>query len=139
MNQGENESLEEFEERFYLSYKRSHNCIIYEDSLKLVLLIGVREKLTETLNLISNRDIFQIDYRDIKHIFKNCFISTMKKGRNGKEMVTQYSHPIILTKNEIGGLLEDIETCILHSLAMQVDTLRVKKMKEEVERALAIF
>lgn len=38
MSQEEDESLEDFEERFQLSYKRSHTCTMDEDSLKLVLL-----------------------------------------------------------------------------------------------------
>jgi hypothetical protein len=58
MTQGVDESLEYFEERFQLSYKRAHNCTLDEDSLKLVLLRGVREELMETLNLLSNGDIY---------------------------------------------------------------------------------
>jgi hypothetical protein len=54
-------------------------------------------------------------------------------------MVTQYSNPAILIKNEIGGLLEDMKIDILHSLSMQMDTLQIKKKQEEVEKALAIF
>jgi hypothetical protein len=53
-----------------------------------------------------------------QEIFKNYSISTRKKGRNGKGMVTQSSHPTTLTKNEIGGLLEDMKNDIFHSLAM---------------------
>jgi hypothetical protein len=58
MTQGPDESLEYFEERFQLSYKRAQNCTLDEDSLKLVLLRGVREDLMETLNLLSNGDIY---------------------------------------------------------------------------------
>jgi hypothetical protein len=123
MTQGPDESLEDFEEIFQLSYKRAHNCTLDEDSLKLVLLRGVREDLMETLNLLSNGDIYQMDYDDIKQIFKNHSRSSRKKGRNGKGMVSQSSNPAIHIKNEIGGLLEDMKTDILHSLAMQMDTL----------------
>jgi hypothetical protein len=38
MSQGPDESLEYFEERFQLSYKRAQNCTLDEDSLKLVIL-----------------------------------------------------------------------------------------------------
>jgi hypothetical protein len=52
MTQGPNESLEYFEDRFYLRYKRAHNCTLDEDSLNVVLLIGAREDLMETLTLL---------------------------------------------------------------------------------------
>jgi hypothetical protein len=58
MIQGENESLEDYEERFQLSYKRAHSFTLDDNSLKLVLLRGVREELMETLNLLANGDIF---------------------------------------------------------------------------------
>jgi hypothetical protein len=118
ITQGTNEYLEEFEERFQLIYKRYYNCTLDEDSLKLVLLKGAKEDIIETLNLFSNGDIYHMDYDDIKQIFKNNFISSRKKDKNGKWMVSQSSNPAIHTKNDIGGLLEDMKTNILHSLAM---------------------
>jgi hypothetical protein len=75
-----------------------------------------------------------MDYGDIKQIFKNHSRSSRKKGRNGKGMVTQSSNPSIIIKNEIGGLLEDMKTDILHSLAMQMDTLQIKKKHEEAQK-----
>ena len=38
MIQGENELLEDYEERLQLSYKRTHSCTPVEESLKLILL-----------------------------------------------------------------------------------------------------
>jgi hypothetical protein len=93
MTQGPDESLEDFEERFQLSYKRAQNCTLDEDSLKLVLLRGVREDLMETLNLLSNGDIYQLDYDDIKRIFKNHSRSSRKKGRSNRGLVPQSSNP----------------------------------------------
>ena len=54
---GENESLEDHEEIFQLSYKWSHSCILDEEYIKLLLLGGVREEFIESLNLLSNDDI----------------------------------------------------------------------------------
>jgi hypothetical protein len=94
MTQGpDDESLEYFEERFQLSYKRVQNCTLDEDSLKLVLLRGVREYLMETLNLLSNGDIYQLDYDDIKRIFKNHSRYSRKKGRSSRGLIPQYSNP----------------------------------------------
>jgi hypothetical protein len=92
MTQGSDESLEYFEERFHLIYKRAQNCTLDEDAVKLVLLRGVREDLMETLNLLSNGNIYQLDYDAIKIIFKNHSRSSGNKGRSNKGFVPQYSN-----------------------------------------------
>lgn len=66
MIEGENASLEDYEERFQFSYKRAHNCTLDGESLNLVLLRGVREELMDILDLLENGYIFQLDYDDIK-------------------------------------------------------------------------
>ena len=57
MTQGPDESLEDFEERFQLSYKRANYTLDLE-SINIVLLWGVREELMETLKMLSNGDIY---------------------------------------------------------------------------------
>ena len=139
MTQGPNQSLEDFEERFQLSYKRAQNCTLDEDSLKLILLRRVKEDPIETLNLLSNGDIYQLDYDDIKRIFKNHSRSSRKKGRSNKGLASQSFNPTNNIKNELGGLIEDMKTDILHSLAMQMDTMQIKKKWEEGEKALVVY
>lgn len=80
MKQGENEPLEYYEERFQLSYRRAHSCTLDEHFLKIVLLHGVREELMETLNLLANGDIFQLEYYEIKKIFNNYSKAIIKKN-----------------------------------------------------------
>jgi len=57
MTLGNDESLQEYEERFHLSYKRAR-CTLHPNSLKLVLLRGVREDLLDTLHLLVGVDIY---------------------------------------------------------------------------------
>lgn len=57
MTLGNDKSLEDYEERFQLSYKRAR-CTLDPKSLKLVLLSGVREDLLDTLHLLAGRDIY---------------------------------------------------------------------------------
>ena len=49
MTIGQDKSLEDYEERFQLGYKRAR-CTLDPESLKLVLLRGVREDLLDTLH-----------------------------------------------------------------------------------------
>ena len=66
MMQGENESLQDYERIFQLSYKWAHNSTMNEEYFKLVLLRGVSKELLETVNLLSNGEIYQLDYDEIK-------------------------------------------------------------------------
>ena len=70
MTIGEDESLEDYEERFQLSYKRVRRTIDPK-SLKLVRLRGEREDLLETLHMIVGEDVYQLPYEDIKTVFRN--------------------------------------------------------------------
>ena len=78
MTLGHDESLEDYEERFQLIYKRDM-CTLDPESLKLFLLGGVREDLLDTLNLLSRGDIYQLPYEDIKTVFKNHSRATRKR------------------------------------------------------------
>lgn len=42
-------------------------------------------------------------------------------------------------KSEIGNMLEDFKSQMLQTLALQMDTMQIKRKKEEAERELAIF
>jgi len=79
MTFGHDESLEDYEERFQLSYKRAR-CTLDLESLKLVLLRGVREDLLDALNLVAGGYIYQLPYEDIKNVFRNHSRTTRKKG-----------------------------------------------------------
>lgn len=69
MTLGPNESLEDHEEIFQLNYRRA-NYTLDPESLKLVLLRGIKEDVMETLNMLCGGDIYQLAYDDIKHVFK---------------------------------------------------------------------
>jgi hypothetical protein len=91
---------------------------LVEDSLKNLLLRGVREDMMETLNLLYNGYIYELEYDDIKRIFKNHSRYPRKKGRSSRCLSSQYSNPISHMNNELGELIKDMKIEILHSLAM---------------------
>ena len=57
MTMGNDDSLEDYEERFQLSYKRAR-CTLDPESLKLVLLRGIPEDLLDTLHMLAGGGIF---------------------------------------------------------------------------------
>lgn len=137
MTMGSDESLEDYEERFYLSYKRA-TCTLDPKSLKLVLLKGILEYPLDTLHLLVGRDIYQLSYEDKSIVFRNHFRVARKKGR-GSQPIASTSSSNSSIKREVGNMLEDFKSEMLQALAMQMNTLHIKRKQEEAEKALAIF
>ena len=111
MTLGHDESLEDYEERFQLSYKRV-GCTLDPESMYLVLLRGVREDLMDTLNMPAGGHIYQLRYEDIKIVFRNHSRSARKKGRGSQPMVNPSSSNTSI-KGEIGNMLEDFKSEML--------------------------
>ena len=137
MTLGHDESLEDYEEIFQLSYKRIR-CTLDLESLKLVLLRGVREDLLDTLNFLVGGDIYKLPYEDIKTVFRNHSRAARKKGRGSQPMASTSSSNSSI-KGDIGNTLEDFKSEMMQTLALQLDTMNIKRKQEESERALAIF
>ena len=137
MTIGQDESLEGYEERFQLSYKRAR-CTLNPKSLKLVLLIGLREDLQDTLHMIVGVDVYQLPYEDIKIVFRNHSRAAKKKGRGSQPLVSPSSSNSSI-KGETRNMLEDLKSEMLQTLALQMDTMHIKRNHEEEERALAIL
>ena len=109
-------------------------CTLDPESLKLVLLRGVRD----TLHLLGGGYIYQLPYEDIKIFFRNHSREVRKKGRSSQPMVSTSSSNSSI-KGEIGNMLEDFKSEMLQTLALQMDTMHIKRKQEDAERALAIF
>ena len=137
MNLGPDESLEDYEERFQLNYKRD-NCTLDPRWLKLLLLLGIKEEIIETLNMLSGGYIYQLPYETIKTIFMNHSREARKKGRAGQSTTNTHSSSTSI-KHEIENMLEDFKSDMLHTFSFKLDTMQVKIKQEEAQRALAIF
>ena len=129
MTIGQDESLEDYEERFQLSYKRVR-CTLDPESLKLVLLRGVREYLLDTFHLLAGGDIYQLPYEDIKSVFRNHSMEARKKVWGSQPMVNTSSSNSSI-KGEIGNMLEDFKSEMLQTLALQMDTMHIKKSRRK--------
>jgi len=137
MTMGSDESLEDYEERLQLSYKRVR-CTLDPESLKLVLLRGVPEDLLDTLHFLVGGDIYQLLYDDIKTMFRNHSRLVRKRGR-GSQPLASTSLTSSSLRNKLENRLEDFKSEVRQTLSMQMDTLHIKRKQEEAKRALAIF
>ena len=104
-------SLEDYEERFQLSYKMARYALGPE-SLKLVLLRGIWEDILDTIHLLAEGDIYQLSYEDINTVFRNHSRAARKKGR-GSQPITSTSSSNSSIKDEIGNMLEDFKSEML--------------------------
>ena len=116
MTMGSDKSLEDYEERLQLSYKRAR-CTLEPKSLKLVLLRGVPEDLLDTLHLLAGGDIYQLPYDDIKTVFRNHSRASQKRGRGN-----QLSNSATFSKHEFTNHMEDLKSEMRQTIAMQLDT-----------------
>jgi len=104
MTMGSDESLEDYEERFQLSYKRAR-CTLDPKSLKLVLFRGAPEDLLDTLQLLAGGDIYQLPYDDIKTMFRNYSRLARKIGRGSQPLASTSSSSSSI-RNELENQLE---------------------------------
>ena len=104
MTMGNDESLEDYGERFQLSYKLAR-CTLDPESLKLVLLRGVLEDLLDTLHMLDGGDIYQLPYENIKTVFRNHSRAARKRGRGNP-----LSASTTFSKHEFSNQMEDLKS-----------------------------
>ena len=71
-------------------------------------------------------------------MFKNHSRASRKKGRASQGLATT-SSSISSIKNEIGNMLEDFKSEMLHTFSLQMDTMYINMKQEEAERDPNIF
>ena len=72
MTTKENESLEEYVERFQYNLQRSPYGTLPGEVLKATLIKGMKDEWVETLNLMGKGDIYQETYEDIVLLCIGC-------------------------------------------------------------------
>lgn len=68
MTQKEDETLEDYLDRFLFNVKKSKHNTLSEESLKLIFLREINEDYIESLDLMGGRDITQVPWDDIRKI-----------------------------------------------------------------------
>lgn len=74
------------------------------------------EDLLETLNMMSGGDIYQLSSDDIKIVLKNHSRVVRKKGRASQALANSTSSNTSI-ESEIGNMLEDFKSEMMHTLA----------------------
>ena len=88
--------------------------------------------------MLYGGEIYQLNYDDIKRVFKNHYKVARKLGISSQGL-PKYSPSTSVIKHAIGNMLEDFKNEMLHTFSLQMDTMHINKKQMEVERALSIF
>jgi hypothetical protein len=142
VRQQEDESLEDYLERFTYILHKSKYEKLEPDAVRTLFLQGIQEELLETLNLMASGDVSQKSLEDICEMCWNYSRSRTKTSRSIRDPYNRNlkgSPPGGVTRTEIGNLLENFKTDILGTLGSQLDTFKAKKRQEEENAAFSIF
>jgi hypothetical protein len=124
----ENETLEEYVERFQYNLQRSPYGTLPSEVLKATLIKGMKDEWVETLNLMGKGDIYQETYDKIIQFCIRCSHGSTRTKSGIRAPLTRNNDITSggVTQVEVGNLLENFKIDILSNLSTQLDVLRVK-------------
>ena len=140
MQQIEDESPEDYLERFLYNCQKSKLFTTDPTVVRTVLLKGLRDDCIEVLNLLRLGDVHQNPFAEIADYCRRYSRGQAKTRKGPRDPFNRNlrQNSGIVTIIELGNLLENFKTKILSTISNQLDTLKLKKKQEE-EVALAIF
>jgi hypothetical protein len=129
MQQSEEESLEDYLERFLYNYQKTKQFALDTATVRTIFLKGVRDDCIEVLNLMSSGDVYQNPFADIAEYCKRYSRSQAKTGKSVRDPIHKIVKPTSggVTRIELGNLLEKFKTDILNTISSQLDTMKIKK------------
>eukprot|EP00253_Pinus_taeda_P024888 PITA_24888 len=139
MSQQEDETLEEYLERFVYNLQKSKHRTMSLDLIHTIFLKGIREEYMDDLNLMGKGDISVLPFEEITDLCEKYSRSKAKMGKRTLSSKVTKSASASVTRVEIGNLLEDFKTDLLSMIGNQIDTLKAKKKQEVEDQIMAIF
>jgi hypothetical protein len=141
MQQSEEESLEDYLERFLYNYQKTKQFSLDTTTVRTIFLKGIRDGYIEVLNLMSSGDVYQNPFKDIVEYCKRYSSSQAKTGKSIRDPMSKTTKLTLggVTRIELGNLLEKFKIDILNTIITQLDTMKVKRKQQEENATLAIF
>jgi hypothetical protein len=141
MTQSEEESLEEYLEKFLYNMHKSKQANLPLDVIRTIFLKGISNENLEALNLMGVGDISHLPFPKIAELCKKYSRGKAKRGIGQRDNVTRSTKSISngVTKIELGNLLESFKTDIMSTFGSQLDMLKGKQKQEEQEKIFAIW
>ena len=119
MQQTEDESPEDYLERFLYNYQKSKLFTTDLAVVRTVFLKGIRDDCIEVLNLLSSGDVHQKPFAKIADYCRRYLRGQAKTGKAPRDSfsrnIRQSSGTV--TRIELGNLLEKFKTNILSTIS----------------------
>jgi hypothetical protein len=133
MTQSEDESLEEYLEKFLYNMHKSKQSNLPLDVICTIFLKGILDENLEALNLMGVGDISHLPFPKIAELCKKYSRGKAKRGIGQRDIVTKSTKSISngVTKTELGNLFESFKTDIMNTFGSQLDMLKAKHKQEE--------
>ena len=132
MQQQEDESLEDYVERFSYNLQKNRNKL-NNATIRTIFLKGILEEYVDVLNLMASRDVSQRSFKDIIELCRKYLRRKEKKRKGVRDTKSIGS----ITRIELGNLLENFKKDILETISAQINLVNIKKKFED--EALSIF
>ena len=126
MQQQEDESLEEYLERFLYNYQK-YKQRLNDNTIRTIFLKGIQDEYIDVLNFMGAWDIFQLTFEEISNLCKKYSRSKAKNGKGIQDTRINKSTLRDVTRVELGNLLENFKIDILSTLSSQLDTIKTRK------------
>ena len=141
MTEQEDENLEDYVERFQYNLKRSRQNGLNDDTLKILILRGIRDDFIDLVILMGAGDVSLLKYVEICELCRRYSRNASRLGRGIRDTVNRTTKTSRegVSRMEIGNLLEGFKTNIPSSSSSQLDALQAKKRQEEEDQSLVIF
>jgi hypothetical protein len=141
MTAKENDTLEEYVERFQYNLQRSPYGKLLGEVIKATLIKGMKDEWVETLNLMGKGEIYQENYDNIVLLCIRCSRGSTRTRSGMRTSLTKNSNITSggVTRDEVGNLLENFKEDIMSTLTTQLDVLQAKQKQAEAEQTFAIF
>ena len=138
MQQMEDETLEDYLERFRYNYQNSKQRL-NDNTMKTIFLKGIQDEYIDILNIMGSGDISLLPFDDIGILCRKYSRSKAKHGKSVRDTRVNKSALGGVTRVELGNMLENFKTDIVGTLSSQLDTIKVKKRHDEEKLVLSIF
>jgi hypothetical protein len=108
MKQSEEESLEDYLERFLYNYQKTKKFSLDTTTVRTTFLKGVRDDCIEVLNLMSYGEVYQNPFADIVEYCKIYSCSQAKTKKSIRDPTNRIAKPTSggVTRIELGNLLD---------------------------------
>ena len=129
MTQHKDENLQ----RFLYNLQKSKQSSLNSDTIRTIILKGIRDDYINVLNLMGAGDISFLPFDQMSELCRKYSRGKAKIGKDSRDSLSEVSKSTSgsVTRIELGNLLENFKTNLLSTLSSQIDTLQVKKIKKK--------